>query len=105
MPLCLLPPHPRSRFVELGRVLSSPGIAPASLLPQLNMATQRFAAAAAIPDGSSSNNGPEGAGAGSSGSGSGSGGAGASGVGGGAPFRLGEFVVVGTHQRTKGIIR
>jgi len=72
------------RFVELGTLLSSPGLAPVSLLPQLTTATERALAAAAGGGGSSSS---------------------CVGGGAGASFRLGDSVVVGSQQRTRGVIR
>jgi hypothetical protein len=98
-------------MVELGQLLSSPGLAPSSLLPQLSAATQRAADAAGYsllcgPDGAQrrSAGGLGSASASSGGRGSGGGGGGSSG-GAGAQFRLGDVVVVGSQQRTRGVIR
>jgi hypothetical protein len=72
-------------------VLSSPGLAPASLLPQLSAASQRAAAAEAASAAAAAARpqSPRGAARGA----------------GGPQFRLGDTVVVGTHQRTRGVIK
>ncbi|GBF87695.1 hypothetical protein Rsub_00406 [Raphidocelis subcapitata] len=79
----------KGRFVELGALLSSPGLAPTSLLPGLAAATGRAASAAAAASSAPPCEGGAAAAAAASAA---------------SLFRLGDAVVVG-GQRTRGVIR